>query len=159
MLVSGMSAIDDIQLVDEIVEQMIQLDTTITFRQVSERSDGRFPHATSLTRREHLRERVEKAVERQKAVRAVALKFSKSSPARSAARIAALEAEVASLRDQVQLLTSSHRAAILAIGRIGGMKGWREHFPAYSEAVNTLVEMGALPQAEVQSLDPRKADT
>lgn len=149
---------DDIQLVEKIVEQMIQSDTSITFRQISERSAGRFPHATSLTRREHLRAVIEDAVERQKAVRAVARKFSKNSPARSAARISDLEAEVAGLKDQVRLLTASHRAAILAIGRIGGMKAWREHFPAYSEAINELAEMDALPQADIQSVELKRTD-
>jgi len=46
----------------------------------------------------------------------------------------------------------------LAIGRIGGMKAWREHFPAYSEAINELAEMDALPQADIQSVELKRTD-
>lgn len=149
---------DRISALNHILDLMIQEDEKITFRRVAERSEGLFPHASSLTRNDNLRGIVDGAISRQADARAVATKYSKSSPARAAAKIAALEAEIKELKGKVELLTASHRAAILAIGRIGGMKAWREHFPAYSEAVNRLVEMEALPQAEVKSLNPHKVD-
>lgn len=145
-----------ISALNHILDLMVQEDEKITFRRVAERSEGAFPHASSLTRNDVLKGIVNDAIARQADARAVATKYSKSSPARAAAKIAALEAEITELKGKVELLTASHRAAILAIGRIGGMKAWREHFPAYSEAVNRLAEMEALPQAEVQSLAPRK---
>lgn len=143
---------DDLDFLRSLLEEMIQSDAAISFRQVSERSDGRFPHATSLTRKGPLRATVQDAVARQKAVREVARKFSKSSPARLAERVLALEAEVRELKGQRELLIASHRAAILAIGRIGGLKAWRDHFPAYSEAMHELEKLNALPVAEVRQL-------
>lgn len=141
-----------------LLNRMVQVDEKITFRRLAERSDGMFPHASSLTRNDRLRELVEDAISRQTEARAVAAKYSKSSPARAAAKIASLEAEVKQLKGKIELLTVSHRAAILAIGRIGGMKAWREHFPAYSEAINELSEMDALPQADVQSIEIKRTD-
>lgn len=141
-----------------LLNRMVHEDEKISFRRLAERSEGVFPHASSLTRNDRLRALVDDAISKQGEARAVAAKYSKSSPARAAAKIAALEAEIKELKYKVDLLTVSHRAAILAIGRIGGMKAWREHFPAYSEVINNLVEMEALPQAEVQSLERKKAD-
>ncbi|WOB77650.1 hypothetical protein [Brevundimonas nasdae] len=91
---------------------------------------------------------------RQKAVRQVAAKFSKSSPALLAERLAAAQAEVQTLKRQRDLLVAGHRAAILAIGRIGGMKAWREYFVDYSGALQDLKELGALPEAEVVRIAP-----
>ena len=53
------------------------------------------------------------------------------------------------LKRQRDLLVAGHRAAILAIGRIGGMKAWREYFADYSAALHGLKELSALPEAEV----------
>jgi len=150
---------DDPTFLKSLLEEMIQTDATVSFRQVSERSEGRFPHATSLTRRQQLRYAVEEAAARQRGVREVARKFSKSSPAHTAERIASLEAEVRELKSQRELLISSHRAAILAIGRMGGIKAWREYFPIYSDAISGMRELGALPDAdvvEIQSPSMRK---
>jgi hypothetical protein len=91
---------------------------------------------------------------RQKAARQVAAKFSKSSPALLAERLAAAPAEVQALKRQRDLLVAGHRAAILAIGRIGGMKAWREYFAEYSGALQDLKELGALPEAEIVRIAP-----
>ena len=139
----------DFAFLDQLLQRMVEQDISITFRKVSELSEGQFPHASTLTRRPDRREFVETAMRRQLAVREVATKFSKSSPAKLADRLASAEAEVRELKRQRDLLVAGHRAAILAIGRIGGMKAWREHFAGYSEAISKLQDLGALPPAEI----------
>ena len=133
----------------QLLNEMIEQDITVTFRKVAEQSGGRFPHASTLTRSPDRRAVVEAAVVRQAAARAVAKKFAKNSPSRLADRLAELEAENVCLRRQRDFLVASHRAAILAIGKIGGMKAWREYFPEYSEAISGLQDLGALPDAHV----------
>lgn len=142
----------DLPFLQQLLNEMIEQDITVTFRKVAEQSGGRFPHASTLTRRPDRRAVVEAAVVRQGAARAVAKKFAKNSPSRLVDRLAALEAENVGLRRQRDLLVASHRAAILAIGKIGGMKAWREYFPEYSEAISRLQDLDALPDVHVAEL-------
>lgn len=149
-----MPASPEQEFLERVLQMMVEQDIEITFRKVAERSEGRFAHASTFTRRLDLRLAVEAAKSRQKAARQVAAKFSKSSPALLAERLAAAQAEVQALRHQRDLLVAGHRAAILAIGRIGGMKAWREYFADYSGALQDLKELGALPEAEIVRIAP-----
>lgn len=138
---------------------MVDQDVDLTFRKVVEHSQGRFRHASTFTRRRDLRAEVEAAQRHQSAIRRVACKVSKSSPAILSERLAAAEAEVRDLKRQRELLVASHRAAILAIGKIGGMKAWREYFPIYSDAISSLQKLEALPEShvvEILATPPRK---
>lgn len=152
-----MPARSEQELLERLLQTMVEQDLDVTFRKVAERSDGRFAHASTITRRPDLRAAVEAAQSRQKAARQVALKFSKSSPALLAERLAAAQAEVQALKRQRDLLLAGHRAAILTIGRIGGMKAWREYFAEYSGALKDLTELGALPEAEIVQIAPVEA--
>lgn len=145
----------DLEFLNQLLQSMVEQDINITFRNVARQSKGRFAHASTLTRQLDYRTAVEAAMRHQAAAREVVAKFSKSSPARLADRLAAAEAEIRELRRQRDLLVAGHRAAILAIGKIGGMKAWREYFSHYSEAISKLHELGALPEAEVV---PYRAD-
>lgn len=149
-----MPARSEQEFLEHLLQTMVEQDIDLTFRGVAERSEGRFAHASTFTRRLDLRAAVEAAQGRQKAVRQVAAKFSKSSPALLAERLAAAQAEVQTLKRQRDLLVAGHRAAILAIGRIGGIKAWREYFVDYSGALQDLKELGALPEAEVVRIAP-----
>jgi len=141
------------EFLERLLRTMVEQDIEVTFRKVAERSEGRFAHASTLTRRLDLRAAVEAAQSRQKAARQVAAKFSKSSPALLAERLAAAQAEVQALKRQRDLLVAGHRATILAIGRIGGMKAWREYFAEYSGALQDLKDLGAIPETEIVPVD------
>lgn len=154
-----MSLVSDLEFLLNLLKAMIDQDVDLTFRKVVERSQGRFRHASTFTRRHDLRAEVEAAQRHQAAVRKVASKISKSSPAILAERLTAAEAEVRKLKQQRELLVASHRAAILAIGKIGGMKAWREYFPIYSDAISSLQKLEALPEThlvEILAPPPRK---
>lgn len=40
---------------------------------------------------------------------------------------------IADLERQVALLTASHKAIILAVGELGGLRAWQRFFPHYDE--------------------------
>lgn len=144
-----MSGSSEQEFLEGLLQMMVEQDIQITFRKVAERSGGRFAHASTFTRRLDLRLAVEAAQSRQKAARKVAAKLSKSSPALLAERLTAAQAEILALKRQRDLLIAGHRAAILTIGRLGGMKAWRDHFAGYSDALQELNELDAVPQADV----------
>ena len=143
---------------EQILESMLLSDEDITDRSASRQSAGRFPHPSSLTRRPHLRNVVERVMARQVEARRLAHKLAKSSPAETAARLAAAEARVNELKRQNTLLVAGLRGAILAIGRMGGMRAWKEYFPAYSAAFAELQSLGAVPDAEVLKLPHADSD-
>ncbi len=143
---------------ERVLEGMLLADENITFRNVSRHSAGRFPFPSSLTRRADLRGAVERVIARQSEARQLAGKLAKSSPAQTAARLAAAEARIAELSCQNTLLVAGLRGAILAIGRMGGMRAWKEYFPAYSAAFKELTKLGAVPEVEVPQLSNLGAD-
>lgn len=141
---------------EQILETMLHADEDITFRNASRHSNERFPHPTSLTRRPSLRGLVERYVARQSEARRLASKIAKSSPAQNAARLAAAEARIAELNRQNALLVAGLRGAILAIGRTGGIRAWKEYFPAYSAAFAELRSLGVVPEGDVVEFSASK---
>lgn len=101
-----MPARSEQEFLERLLQTMVEQDIEVTFRRVAERSEGRFAHASTFTRRLDLRAAVEEAQSRQKAARQVAAKFSKSSPALLAERLAAAQAEVQTLKRQRDVLVS-----------------------------------------------------
>lgn len=144
---------------EQLLEKMLHADEDITFRNVSRHSEGGFPFPTSLTRRPGLRRIVEQYVTRQTEARRLAGKLAKSSPAQTAARLAAAEARIADLSRQNTLLIAGLRGAILAIGRTGGIRAWKEFFPTYSAAFSELRNLGAVPDFEVVDFPTQEAST
>lgn len=134
---------------EQILETMLHSDVDITFRNASRHSNERFPHPTSLTRRPSLRGIVERYSARQVEARRLASKIAKSGPAQIAARLAAAEARIAELSSQNALLVAGLRGAILAIGRTGGIRAWKEYFPTYSAAFEQLRSLAAVPEGDV----------
>lgn len=57
--------------------------------------------------------------------------------------LAMKDERIADLERQVALLTASHKAIILAVGELGGLRAWQRFFPHYDE--HTLV---VLPDLE-----------
>lgn len=144
-----MPAESEHEFLEGLLQSMIEQDIDVTFRKVALHSGGRFAHASTFTRRLDLRTAILAAERRQQAVRQIAAKFSKNSPSLLAERLAAAQVEIGELKRQRDLLVAGHRAAILAIGRIGGMKAWREYFADYSDALQSLSDLDALPEAEI----------
>jgi len=133
-----------------LLELMVVEDVTITARSIARRSHGVFKHASDLTRRPERRALVEAAQQRQATLRLAAAKLSKSGRLDVAARLKAAEDEIRRLKADREILVAAVRAAILAIGRIGGMKAWREYFPIYSDAFASLQRIGVAPDADIE---------
>lgn len=139
------------------LELMIAEDVTITARSIARHPDSVFKHASDLTRRPERRALVEVAQRRQATLRLAAVKLSKSGKIDVAARLEAAENEIRRLKADREILVAAVRAAILAIGRIGGMKAWREYFPVYSDAFASLRRMGAVPEADIEPFPTKDA--
>lgn len=140
---------DKLAALSSTLEKMIAADEDLTARNVARASGGNFKHASDITRQPARRALLEEAQSRQASLRKVAAKLGKSSPVDVAARLEAAQREIAQLKAEKVLLVSAVRAAILSIGRMGGMRAWREYFPAYSRAFEELRRLDALPPADV----------
>lgn len=143
---------DKLAALSVILEKMIVADEDVTARNVARASAGDFKHASDITRQPDRRALLAEAQSRQASLRKAAAKLGKSSPVDLAARLEAAQREIAQLKAEKTLLISAVRAAILSIGRLGGMRAWREYFPAYSEAFEELRRLDALPPADVTDI-------
>ena len=50
------------------------------------------------------------------------------------------------------ILIASHKAMMLAVGELGGMKAWRKFFEGYQEVVDEMQKLGAIPEADMRDL-------
>jgi len=141
--------IDPIALMEETLEAMILDDEDISARGLVRRK-----HATDVTRPLDRRAILERFQARQAELRQVMSKADKTSKANLSARIARKDEEIAALTSQRDLLVASHRAMILAVGEMGGMKAWRQFFDGYQGVLDSLRDMGAMPTADIARLPP-----
>jgi len=96
--------------------------------------------------------------QRQVEIRAVVAKADKTSKSSLSSQIARKDQEIETLTAQRDLLIASHRAMILAVGEMGGMKAWRKFFARYQEVVDELRAMGALPSASISEFPARETE-
>ncbi|WP_431269290.1 hypothetical protein [Dankookia sp. P2] len=123
-------------------------DDDITARGAVRRSRGVLKHPSDITRVEERRALLEKYQARQREVRFVAEKADKTSKPRLVAAIAERDNKIAELERDRELLIASHRAVILAVGEMGGMRAWLKLFEAHDAALRRLDAIGAMPPAE-----------
>lgn len=133
------------RLLEETLETMIAENEKITARAVIARMDGVLKHASDITRNAARRELFSEYKKKQVIFRdALGKSFGKSS--RSLAKEnAVLTKEIETLRQDRELLIASHRAAILAVGEIGGISAWLKFFEQYKSTVDHLGSLGAVP--------------
>jgi hypothetical protein len=141
-----------LSLLEEKLEAMLLDDEDITARGAVRRSQGTLRHPSDITRVEERRALLERYQTRQRDIRSVAAKANKTSKTRLAAAIAERDARIADLERDRDLLIAGHRAAILAVGEMGGMRAWLKLFEAHDTALRRLDAMGAMPPAEVYRL-------
>lgn len=143
---------DPLSLMEEALEAMLLDDEDITARGLVRRMVGVFKHPTDVTRPKDRRELLEQFRVRQEELRIVIAKADKTSKKKLSARIVRKDEEIEALERQRDLLVASHRAMILAIGELGGMKIWKRFFEAYQAAEDELHALGAMPTATVTPL-------
>ena len=74
----------------------------------------------------------------------------------AASALADRDVRIAELESQVALLTASHVAMIRAVGELGGFSKWAQFYESYSGSRDQLAQLGALPEATVESLPQRR---
>lgn len=145
-----MSISDDGNRLTAILEEMLASNTTITARAVTRQPASPFKNASDITRQVSRHALLKQFQARQKAVRDIAENVDKESVANLRLRVARLEEACASLRQSRDLLIASHKAMLLSVGEIGGMRAWVKFFPQWDQVRRSLHEMDALPNAQVE---------
>lgn len=137
-----------LQILEETLEVMVLENEKITARAVIARMDGVLKHPSDITRNAERGRLFNKYKDRQERVRALLKSRNGRSAQSLSTEIARLSAEVEVLRSERSLLIASHRAAILAVGELGGASAWLKFFKGYNSAVEHLQEIGAIPENE-----------
>ncbi|WP_124299462.1 hypothetical protein [Pseudomonas chlororaphis] len=143
---------DQAALIDERIAQalnsMLEQDTNITHRAVVRAVDGlRAP--SSITRDSYRRSLVEYYQTAQAERRQWVTRTQKVSQANVVAQLAAKDMRIQELERQVTTLTASHKAMILAVGEMGGMKAWSRFFEKYEHVSKELKSL--LPQSNFRN--------
>lgn len=140
---------------DAALERLLLADIDITARAVVREIPSVFAAASTLTRDQTRRRKIEVAQKKQSELRALSKRVGSRSRDDLAATVARLERENAELQRRCDLLAGSMRGLIKAVGE-QGMKAWIRFFEPYQDAMTVLAELNALPQnGKVVSM-PRK---
>ncbi|VVD62647.1 hypothetical protein [Pandoraea commovens] len=121
----------------EVLEQLLEKDEDITARAVA-RCHPTINSASSMTRNEARRELIAEYQARQDELRRWRGATVHRANAATAKLLAEKDRRILELEAQVQLLTSSHLAAIRAVGELGGFSRWAEFYAGYTAAQRVL---------------------
>lgn len=147
-----MSIADDIAKLRAVLEQMLSSNVSITARAVTRESGSPFKNASDVTRHAQRRAILEEFQQRQQAIRTLAENVDQESVTNLRRKVARLEESCLALRQSRDLLIASHKAMLLAVGEVGGMRAWVKFFPQWDQVRRSLQEMDALPGAQVDFL-------
>lgn len=139
----------------QVLDDLLARDEDITARAVA-RLHPRITAASSITRSKDRSRLLAKYQERQGEFRRWRGRPGKLSGVAAASALADRDVRIAELESQVALLTASHVAMIRAVGELGGFSKWAQFYESYRGARDQLAQLGALPEAKVESLPPRK---
>lgn len=139
----------------QVLEDLLSRDEDITARAVA-RLHPRINAASSITRSKERSRLLAKYQERQAEFRRWRGRPSKLSGVAAASALADRDVRIAELESQVALLTASHVAMIRAVGELGGFSKWAQFYESYRGSRDQLAQLGALPEATVESLPPRR---
>lgn len=147
-----MSISDDANRLAAVLEEMLASNITITARAVTRQLASPFKNASDITRQASRHALLKQFQDRQKMVRDLAEDVDKESVTNLRLKVARLEEACASLRQSRDLLIASHKAMLLSVGEIGGMRAWAKFFPQWDQVRHSLHEMDALPSTRVEIL-------
>ncbi|MXV07689.1 MULTISPECIES: hypothetical protein [unclassified Xanthomonas] len=137
-----------------VLENLLSRDEDITARAVA-RLHPRIKAASSITRSVERSRMLAQYQERQAEFRRWRGRPGKLSGVAAASALADRDVRIADLESQVALLTASHVAMIRAVGELGGFSKWAQFYESYSGSRERLAQLGALPEAAVESLPQR----
>lgn len=121
----------------DVLEQLLENDEDITARAAA-RCHPTINSASSMTRNEARRELIAEYQTRQAELRRWRGATVHRANAATAKLLAEKDRRILELEAQVQLLTSSHLAAIRAVGEMGGFSRWAEFYAHYPAAKRLL---------------------
>lgn len=110
-------------------------DNDITIRAVA--SKLAISH-TTISRNPLRRSQVERCAALQKQARHIAQANAKKHRNIRDLETASLKARIAELEEQVQMLTASHKAMIMAVGELGGIQAWKRFYQDFQGALDKL---------------------
>lgn len=147
-----MSIADDKAKLRAALEQMLSSNVTITARAVTREPGAPFKNASDITRHAQRRALLEEFQRRQQVIRKLAEDVDQDSVTNLRLKVARLEESCLALQQSRELLIASHKAMLLAVGEVGGMRAWVKFFPLWDQVRRSLYEMDALPNARVDFL-------
>lgn len=139
----------------QVLDDLLARDEDITARAVA-RLHPRINAASSITRSVERSQVLAQYQERQAEFRRWRGRPGKLSGIAAAGALADRDVRIAELESQVALLTASHVAMIRAVGELGGFSKWAQFYESYSSSRDQLAQLGALPEATVESLPQRR---
>jgi len=139
----------------QVLDDLLARDEDITARAVA-RLHPRINAASSITRSKDRSSLLAKYQERQVEFRRWRGRPGKLSSNVAASALADRDVRIAELEAQVALLTASHVAMIRAVGELGGFSKWAQFYESYRGSRDRLAQTGALPEATVGALPPRR---
>ncbi|MBD8099145.1 hypothetical protein IFR08_09810 [Pseudomonas fluorescens] len=139
------------QRLDEILQRMLNENINISARSVTREIGSPFKHASDVTRQPERKALLDQYQKRQRELRVLMEKTDKQSRTNLQAKVARLTQENYALKGERDLLVSSHKAMLLAVGEMGGISAWRKFFPVWEETREQLRQLQALPNAEILS--------
>jgi hypothetical protein len=123
--------------------EMLELDETISTRNIMKRMPDDFTYPAAVSRPKKLRKIYEAARDKQKSIRLAAQKLGHSSRSDLEVRIARRDSRIEELEKQVQILIASHRALYAAVGEMGGAAAWLRFFEKHHRAMELLDDLKA----------------
>ncbi|WP_222564419.1 hypothetical protein [Novilysobacter antarcticus] len=139
----------------QVLDDLLARDEDITARAVA-RLHPRINAASSITRSKDRSRLLDEYQKRQAEFRRWRGRPGKLSGVAAASALADRDVRIAALESQVAILTASHVAMIRAVGELGGFSKWAQFYESYRSSRDQLAQLGALPEAEVESLLPRR---
>ena len=138
-----------------VLDDLLSRDEDITARAVA-RLHPQIKAASSITRSKERSRMLAQYPERPAEFRRWRGRPGKLSGDAAASALADRDVRIAELESQVALLTASHVAMIRAVGELGGFSKWAQFYESYSGSRDQLAQLGALPEATVESLPQRR---
>ncbi len=131
-----------------ILDAMLEAGVEISARELARRHPT-IRSASSFTRIAPRRAILERYRLDQQRIQRVAANANKQSRGSLAKQLAEKEIKLTELQRQVDLLQASHVAMLRALGEMGGFGAWSKFFERSEPLRRALLEMGALPHADV----------
>lgn len=129
---------DDLEELRKILTRMLKENIQISARAVIRQDGCPYRHATDITRQPRRRSLLEEFKARQLEIRRLADATDKSSKPRLQLKIEQLQAEIAILKRDKEVLIGSHKAMLLAVAECGGMSAWKRLFPQWDSVLQSV---------------------